>query len=100
MTIHAIFVTFDKNSSRRLSREEFRNALEHLKLNLSTYDIETLLHEADSNKDGSINYEEFCNFLSPPGGVVDTFKEHLRRIRKNLPDLFNIFDKNKDGTIS
>ena len=100
ITVHAVFVTFDRNNSGKLSRAEFRNALEHLKLNLSTYDIETLLVEADSNKDGLIDYNEFCKFLSPPGGVVDTFKEHMRRIGKSLPDLFNIFDTNKDGTIS
>ncbi len=74
ISVRDIFQTFDKSGDRRLSRPEFREALEFLKLDLTTRDIETLIQEADSRRDGLIDFDEFCKFLAPSGTILSTFK--------------------------
>lgn len=97
--IGSLFRAFDKNLSGDLGRQEFRNILEHLGLNLNTYDIETLVEAADTNKDGSISLNEFSEFIQPTENMILVFKRMMRRSGISGPDLFNIFDADKNGVI-
>ncbi|CAG9333007.1 unnamed protein product [Blepharisma stoltei] len=98
--IGSLFRAFDKNLSGTLSRQEFRNALEHLGLNLTTYDVEMLVDVADANKDGSITLHEFIEFVQPSENMVSVFKRMMKRSGISAPDLFNIFDADKNGIIT
>ena len=84
--IRQIFKTLDKNHNGTLSRSEFREAMEMFKLGLSTEEVELMVQEADSNRDGLIDYEEFCEFVNPVG---NTLKAALARVGKTA-DLLRV----------
>ena len=98
--IRAIFNAFDKNKNGRLSRSEFREALEMLKLGLTTEEVEIMLQEADSNRDGNVDYEEFCEFVNPVGNTLKAFSRLIKCSGKSLRDIFDLFDKDRSGAIS
>lgn len=95
-----MFQTFDRNRDGRLSRREFREAIESLKLGINTAEIEMLVQEADSSRDGNIDFTEFSEFVNPRGSIVIQFSRLIRYLRKTLKDLFDMFDKDRSGFIS
>ena len=98
--IRQIFKAFDKNSTGHLSRSQFRECLEMFKLGIDTAEIEMLLQEADTNRDGLINYEEFCDLVNPLGNTLKIFSRLIKSSGKTLKDVFNLFDKDRSGAIS
>jgi len=58
----------------KLDRNEYHKLLNKIDLKLSGEEIDALMEEADKNKDGFIDYQEF----------KDHFYEILRMIRRNL----------------
>ena len=66
--------------------------MRELGLNPSKSELEDLVNEADINKDGVINFEEFLNLMSASVKETDTEKELL--------EAFKVFDKDGSGTIS
>ena len=98
--IRQIFKTFDKNHNGTLSRSEFREVMEMFKLGLTTEEVELLVQEADSNRDGNIDYEEFCEFVNPVGNTLKAFSRLIKCSGKTLKDVFNLFDKDRSGAIS
>lgn len=66
--------------------------MRELGLNPSKAELEDLVNEADTNKDGVINFEEFLNLMSQSVKETDSEKELL--------EAFRVFDKDNSGTIS
>lgn len=48
---------------RFITREELVEAMKLMGENLSETDLDNLLNESDTDKDGQINYEEFIRML-------------------------------------
>ena len=63
----AEFKELDKDGSGYLSRDELKYALtrlyENIDLKLTDADIQALLNQADKNKDGKIQIEEFMTLI-------------------------------------
>ena len=58
-----VFKMVNKRGDGILTKEEFINALEIMEISYTDHDVETLFNEADSDKDGSLSYNEFANML-------------------------------------
>lgn len=59
--LHKAFRHFDRDQSGFISRRELQSALEYQ--GGISVDVESILRDIDSDRDGRINYEEFCNCL-------------------------------------
>ena len=59
------FRQFDKNGDGNISKEEFQLVMKNTKSGskLSQEDINEMVEEADTNNDGTINYQEFVQML-------------------------------------
>ncbi|CAK9083034.1 unnamed protein product [Durusdinium trenchii] len=61
--IRSTFRAADTNKNGTLSRHEIGTLIRRLAVTATTAEIEELMREADANRDGQIDYEEFCNWL-------------------------------------
>ena len=60
------FSVFDRNRDGRISRSEFRSALDNMGVSLTGAEIETLMRSIDTDLDGNVRYLEFtrkCKFM-------------------------------------
>merc|ERR1712000_752439 len=61
----AAFNVFDKDGSGTISAEELRQVMKSLGENLTDAEIDEMIAEADKDRNGTIDYEEFVQLLSP-----------------------------------
>ncbi|KIW82217.1 hypothetical protein Z517_05244 [Fonsecaea pedrosoi CBS 271.37] len=61
----AAFNVFDKDGSGTISADELRQVMKSLGENLTDEEIDEMIREADKDKNGTIDYEEFVQLLSP-----------------------------------
>merc|ERR1711974_102104 len=53
------FKVFDKDADGFISASEMKNSMENLGEAVSTEEVDEMIHEADLDGDGQINYDEF-----------------------------------------
>ncbi|KIW42932.1 uncharacterized protein PV06_06430 [Exophiala oligosperma] len=61
----AAFNVFDKDGSGTISADELRQVMKSIGENLTDAEIDEMIREADKDHNGSIDYEEFVQLLSP-----------------------------------
>jgi len=61
----AAFDVFDKDGSGTISADELRQVMRSLGENLTDREIDEMIREADKDDNGTIDYEEFVQLLSP-----------------------------------
>ena len=54
---------FDKNGDGKISKEELKVVMTNLGEKLTDAEIEEMIHEADDDGDGSVDYEEFVKMM-------------------------------------
>ena len=54
---------FDKNGDNYISRSELKSAMKKLGEKMTDKDIDDMIKEADLDKDGKVNYEEFIRIM-------------------------------------
>ncbi len=86
------FHFFDLDSNGIITYQEFGEAMDALGLAMSESQISEVFEAFDSNKDGSINFEEFFASSYPQPATRDT--EH------DLRAAFDLVDNDGDGTIN
>merc|ERR1711977_772255 len=71
-------------------------------LTIKTQEVEKMLKEADTNKDGSINYLEFIEWLPKyaPDRVKTAVTTSLATNQDVLRAVFRMWDVNGDGSIT
>ncbi|KAM5235022.1 calmodulin-like protein 5 [Ctenodactylus gundi] len=62
--IRAAFRAFDQNGDGHISKEELQQAMAQLGEHLSQEELDLMMREADVDKDGKVNYDEFARVLS------------------------------------
>ena len=86
-----IFYKIDLNLDGKLSKYEFEQAFKEAGIDMSKEQIEKMMKSIDFDGNGFIEYEEFIRVALP--------KEKLFT-EKNLKIAFDMFDLDKNGTIS
>jgi len=87
-----VFAVFDKDNSGSITADELGAVMKQLGLAPSDTELQDLINEADTNKDGVINFDEFLILMSHNAKPADTDQELLRA--------FEVFDKDGSGTIT
>lgn len=57
------FKFFDRDGNGYITAYEFKQVMENLGEQLNSDEIDMMIHEADRDGDGQINYEEFIEWL-------------------------------------
>ncbi|OMJ84861.1 hypothetical protein SteCoe_13916 [Stentor coeruleus] len=86
--LNEIFSQIDKNGDGMISREELVYAA--LKFDLK-FDIDQIIQRCDTDGNGYINYSEF---------LTATVEASHAYSRERVRQVFEVFDKNKDGKLS
>ncbi|CDH52869.1 predicted protein [Lichtheimia corymbifera JMRC:FSU:9682] len=63
MELLQCFQAFDKNGDNRISQQELAEVMISLGERLSSHDLQAMMNEADINRDGYIDFEEFKQLL-------------------------------------
>ena len=58
------FKIFDKNGDSFISRSELKSAMKKMGERMSDREIDGLIRQADLDKDGRVNYEEFVRIMN------------------------------------
>ncbi|CAJ0959589.1 unnamed protein product, partial [Mesorhabditis belari] len=85
------FRIMDDDGNKQLTRDEFNKGMHDCQVPLSLEECASLFTQVDTNKSGSVNFDEFLFMLRPP----------MSETRRKLIDLaFGKMDKSKDGFIT
>ena len=68
------FQIFDKNNDGYITESEIRRVTDVLGVSLYPDQIQTLIKEADKNKDGKISYREYVNYMVNGKGINKYWK--------------------------
>jgi len=103
--IRECFQQWDSDGNGYITKAELHAVL--LKLvpagaTLTKDDIDRLMVEADRNHNGRIEYQEFVDWLTRPAASLYAASERIELfdLPRLLKPLFNVYDRNGDGTIS
>lgn len=96
--LREIFRPFDRNNDGRLAPLELGSLLRSLGLKASHEQVEALIHKADRNDNGLVEFSEFVAVVEPEllllqGGMCPYSEEMLR-------NMFDMFDRDGNGYIS
>mmetsp|Transcript_22048 Transcript_22048/g.21744 ORF Transcript_22048/g.21744 Transcript_22048/m.21744 type:complete len:153 (-) Transcript_22048:39-497(-) len=87
-----VFISIDTNGDGRISKDELRDKyLSIMKESGTESEVEKIMNEVDTDKNGFIDYNEFLK------AALD---KRLMNSRENLAAAFNVFDKDNSGSIS
>lgn len=90
--LRTAFDLFDKNKDGHISAEELGNVLRAMGQTPTDQDIKDIIREADTDKNGSIEFEEFKTIIS---------KKMKPEISEDeLREAFKVFDRDNSGKIS
>ncbi|KAL5248187.1 hypothetical protein ACHWQZ_G017385 [Mnemiopsis leidyi] len=59
------FKVFDRNGDGKITADELKTVMHNLGETLTDEEIDQMIEEADTNKDGYVDYEEFCIMMVP-----------------------------------
>ncbi|KAM7454533.1 hypothetical protein BLSTO_04712 [Blastocystis sp. subtype 1] len=57
------FYMYDMNNDGYITKEEFRTTMKSLGENLTEEEVDAMMSQADTNKDGKISMEEFVHLM-------------------------------------
>jgi len=86
-----IFYKIDRNSDGKITKEDLMKAYEEAGEKIDKKDLEEIIKTVDFDRNGFIEYDEFIRVCIPEDRL---FTEN------NLKDAFDLFDKNKKGSIT
>ncbi len=58
-----MFTELDGDASGEIDVEELKTAFNRLGFQVTTQEVKALLNEVDKDKNGSVDFKEFCNFF-------------------------------------
>jgi len=100
--ILATFRAADTNKNGTLSKHEIGSLIRRLVATASTLEVEEMVKEADANRDGTIDYDEFTTWMmiTQRGVMHKRVKEALRTPADIIRASFRAWDHDGNGLIS
>ncbi|CAI9100843.1 OLC1v1038028C1 [Oldenlandia corymbosa var. corymbosa] len=118
--LRSVFSTFDKNNDGFITKQELKDSLKNIGIVMSESDVAEMIKRVDSNGDGLIDLDEFCqsfDSLLSRGGEEEGSDEKQGKMDGNnninnnddgddedgdedLKEAFDVFDGDKDGVIT
>ncbi len=86
------FSLFDKNGDGAISAPELSKVMESLGIHPTKTELQDMIHELDTDGNGTIDFSEFMTLMSRQGAAADKDSE--------VEEAFKLFDLNGDGKIS
>ena len=90
MSIRREFMIADNDNNKTVNINAFKKFCHDYRINLDDNEINMLFAELDTNKNGTIDYQEFLK------GVIGEMNERRKRI---IQQAFKLLDKNGNGLI-
>ncbi|CAG9322011.1 unnamed protein product [Blepharisma stoltei] len=106
LSIKDMFTEFDIDRSNSISPFEFSQVLQRMGVQLSQTELQNLMNELDSNKDGRISITEFERILGTKTTdawaeeVLKEIREAVKISRSNLRELFYRADRDRNNFLS
>jgi len=72
------FRVFDRNGDGFISKAEFKHCMMHFGEKFTDDEVEEMIAEADSNRDGKIDYAEFSQMILKEINPDSSIKPHLQ----------------------
>jgi Ca2+-binding EF-hand superfamily protein len=100
--LRSTFESADTSGDGRLNREELSAMIRKIVPSMSGHDVMLLFDQADTNRNKTIDYHEFVDWLrmKAPTGVSDRFKLAMSCESDIVRFGFRIWDKDGNGTVS
>eukprot|EP00746_Dinoflagellata_sp_MGD_P003951 gnl/MRDRNA2_/MRDRNA2_107643_c0_seq1.p1 gnl/MRDRNA2_/MRDRNA2_107643_c0~~gnl/MRDRNA2_/MRDRNA2_107643_c0_seq1.p1 ORF type:complete len:212 (+),score=49.04 gnl/MRDRNA2_/MRDRNA2_107643_c0_seq1:82-636(+) len=95
--LKAIFHAADANEDGKISMQELMRVLTEIGERWTEEEFDKLFKEADVNKNGYLEIDEFINWLVPQSMTVRT---SLMEYVEDIKSIFDQFDTDESGTIS
>mmetsp|Transcript_22292 Transcript_22292/g.55923 ORF Transcript_22292/g.55923 Transcript_22292/m.55923 type:complete len:689 (-) Transcript_22292:930-2996(-) len=90
---HEIFQAFDKDGSGSIDVAEISNLITAIGMHLPPEEMAELIAEIDQNKDGTICFDEFCDFIAEQEDSNESIEEMCE-------SMFSVFDRDMSGSIT
>jgi Ca2+-binding EF-hand superfamily protein len=90
--LRAAFEVFDTNGDGRLSARELKAALKSLRQPASDDDVRKMIALVDANRDGVVDFDEFCQLVEPAPHGEDPLAD--------LRQAFDVLDSDSDGYLT
>lgn len=87
-----VFSMFDKDGDGTIDAGELGTVMGTLGINPSDAEIQQMIEEVDTDKNGTIDFSEFCNLMITKTASLDPAEE--------ARNVFKMIDKDEDGFIS
>lgn len=86
------FALYDRNSNGTINQSELLSVLRSLGQNPTEQEVQDIINEMDSNKNGKIEFQEFLEKMAE--------RNERNDMSEDLRNAFRVFDANGDGRIS
>lgn len=86
------FQIFDKDGDGLITTKELGTVMRSLGQNLSEEELKTMIEEVDTDKSGTIDFQEFLGLMA--------WKMKETDIEEELIEAFKVFDRDGNGLIS
>ncbi|KAF7152688.1 hypothetical protein RHSIM_Rhsim01G0062600 [Rhododendron simsii] len=106
--LRKVFATFDKNKDGFITKQELRESMRNVGVDMSEAEAAEMVEKVDSNGDGLIDFVEFCELFdsmaggdrSAVGGGGEEAGEGGGGDGDFMKEAFDVFDGDRDGLIT
>ncbi|CAL5400426.1 unnamed protein product [Camellia sinensis] len=102
--LRSVFATFDKNNDGFITKQELKESLGNIGIDITENEVVDMVEKVDSNGDGLIDLDEFCGLYESMVSQEEVVGEEEGGGKGvgegDLKEAFAVFDGNGDGLIT